>query len=310
MMYGADPDLAVVPKGESFYFVARCGFASMQTSLDYSSWREVDFSFQNGVLRANITDETCPSARGPGHSGFGDLPFALEGAGAVLASTDGYSKLFNLNNDIGRGTNIFQNMSRLDAVVNQIYHIIQTSWTQSGWQYSINDPIVQNNPIMMLDYPHLYVIRISWTPTTYIGLVLSILITFSAWALAARWARATYQFGLDKETWNLLRPVDLMGYSLAAYEDLIYDLNTEEHRKAAVRGKTSTALREHPVEEGTTSLIGLVSNIAMQRPGTQTTASSPITNPGGKFGNQSGARPGVTVTEKRESSSDGNAGDV
>ncbi len=149
------------------------------------------------------------------------------------------------------GTNIFQDQSRLDATVNKILHIVQTMWTQEAHSWAMQNDTVHTHPIIMTDYPHLYIIRISWTPATYIGLVLSLLICLNAWALAARWAWATYRFGFEAETWNLLRPVDLMAYSLAAYQDLIHDLNNKEHRRNAMHGKTRTILRERPLSEGT-----------------------------------------------------------
>jgi hypothetical protein len=85
--------------------------------------------------------------------------------------------------------------------------------------------------------------------------VLSLLITINAYVLAARWARATYRFGFEAETWNLLTPIDLMAYSLAAYQDLIHDLRTVENRRMAMRGLTRTVLRERPLWEGTDHLV-------------------------------------------------------
>ena len=173
---------------------------------------------------------------------------------------------------------------------------------------------VYDNPIIMTDYPHLYVIRITWTPTTYIGLVLSLLIALNAYVLAGRWMKATYRFGFDAETWNLLRPVDLMAYSLAAYQDLIHDLNTVEHRKMAMRGETRTVLRERPVWEGTQSLIGLVSSVQLKSPVTtsDTVASGPISPLGEKLSSPKeeaegeGAGRGVVVERSDEDLERGN----
>lgn len=182
----------------------------------------------------------------------------------ILSLRIGYSKLFNTQHeeDAGTGSRIFDNMSRLDAVVNQIYHIVHTSWSQSIHKYAMHNQTIYNKPVVMTEYPHLYVIRINWTPTTYIGLVLSILITVNAYVLAGRWLRATYRFGFDKDTWNLLTPVDLMAYSLAAYQDLIQDINTVEHRRMAMRGITRTVLRERPLWEGTQQLVRSHSTMA------------------------------------------------
>ncbi|KAK5169912.1 uncharacterized protein LTR77_005890 [Saxophila tyrrhenica] len=290
LLYGTEPDKSGVPQGSDYYFVAKCEFASIKYQDDiYSSWRQVGFTLKNGVLRANVTDERCANARMPTPqsspvSGFADLYFTLEGAGAVLGSSDGYSKLFNLRDDAGQGSNIFSGMSRLDSIVNQVYHIVHTSWSESINKYAMKNQTIYDQPVIMTEYPHLYVIRIDWTPTTYIGLVLSILITANASVLAARWLLATWRFGFDAETWNLLTPVDLMAYSLAAYQDLIHHLNTVEHRRMAMRGATRTVLKERPLWEGTESLIGLVSNSALHRFDTSTAANptSPTSQMTGK----------------------------
>lgn len=96
--YGEDPDYSDVAAGEDYHFVARCTLDFIQFQDNYhSSWRNVDFTLHNGVLSANVTDERCSNARGEdAGSGFRDLQFYLEGAGSVLSSSDGYSKLFNL----------------------------------------------------------------------------------------------------------------------------------------------------------------------------------------------------------------------
>ena len=55
MMYGKDPSpelVATVPSNSSFIFVAKCTFASMMEEGSYSSWRLVDFTLKNGVLRS------------------------------------------------------------------------------------------------------------------------------------------------------------------------------------------------------------------------------------------------------------------
>lgn len=65
--------------------------------------------------------------------------------------------------------------------------------------------------------------------------------------LAGRWLQAVYRFDSETETWNLLRPVDLMAYSLAASQDLVHSVDTKEHRRMEMRGKTTTVLREHPL---------------------------------------------------------------
>lgn len=94
--YDKPPDYSDLPEGIDYKFVATCSidFIQFHDNL-HSSWQKVDFTLKNGVLRANVTDEGCPNPRAP-TSGFIDLQFYLEGSGAVLGSSDGYSKLLNL----------------------------------------------------------------------------------------------------------------------------------------------------------------------------------------------------------------------
>ena len=258
-----------------------------------SSWKQVEFTLNSGVLRANVTDERCPNARADhGWSGFNDLGYALEGAGAVISGPDGYSSFFNEHPPTGAGTNIFAGMSRLDTIVNQIYHIVQTGWTQSIHEYSQDVPRVTDEPIIMTRYPHLFVIRISWTPTTYIGLVLSLLIALNAWVLAARWARATYRFGFGSQTWNLLRPIDLMAYSLAASQDLIHSVNTSERRKMEMRGTHRTVLRERAAD-----LMSFSAGGAAHRAPSEVSNGTHTPEYGQKAGDTVG--PGVSVRERQ-----------
>ena len=117
LMYGVDPDWPKNP-AVGYKFVAKCEIASIKFRTDnlHSSWRKVDFTLKGGVLRANVTEELCPNARADlGFSGFGDLYFDLEGAGEILASTDGYSKVFNRNQPAGNGTSIYENMVSIDV---------------------------------------------------------------------------------------------------------------------------------------------------------------------------------------------------
>jgi hypothetical protein len=278
LMYdGKNPDTSNVPDGATYDFAARCKITQIMDQDNLaSSWRQVDFTLHNGVLRANVTDERCPNARainGTAYSGFMDLYMALQGAADIISSTDGYSKFFNEHPPTGAGTNVFAGMNRLETIVNQIYHIVQTAFSQSSHKYAMQVSTLKEQPIMMTSYPHLYIIRMSWTPTTYIGLILALLITLNAWVLAARWARATYRFGLDSETLNLLRPIDLMAYTLAGSRDLIHCLDTTVHRKMEMDGKSRTVLQEYPVD-----LISVMSGrIAEKAVSDYGSDSSPIT---------------------------------
>ncbi len=159
-----------------------------------------------------------------------------------------------MNADNSDGTDIFAGQSRLDATVNKILHTVATSWGESIYQYAMKNKTVYDQPIVMTTYPHEYVIHVSWTPTTYVGLVLSLMISICAWALAYRWTRAIVRSGTH-ESWDLLRPLDLMAYSMSAHTDpecreLVHDLSTTDRRRKAMRGKTDTVLRVRPMLEG------------------------------------------------------------
>ena len=106
------------------------------------------------------------AAGGHALSGFKDLTYALNGAGSVISSSDGYSKFFNEHPQKGAGTNIFANMSRLDSIVNQIYHIVQTGWTEQTYEYAMKTPRVHDQPVLMTSYPHLFVVKMDWTPVS------------------------------------------------------------------------------------------------------------------------------------------------
>lgn len=309
MMYGNVTSASSRRKYPATKFVAVCEIASLYNNTKHSSWKIVDFSMKGGVLRANVTNEPCPNPRYPGFSGFRDLFYAIEGAASILASTDGYTKLLNNNTELGSGTSVFANMSRLDAAMNKIYHIVQTSYSQTAYEYAMQNEAIYKNPITMTYYPHLYVIRISWTPTTWIGLTLAILIALTSLLLFFRWLRAIYRLGSDRETWNLLRPVDLMAYSLAAYQDLIHDLNTVEHREAAMRQVHGMSLKEYPIAEGMESLIGLVRSSSpvqhrVATPSLSLTAASPLlTSPVGTLKEKTDPGLGVMVEEAHSTKS-------
>lgn len=93
LMYGVPPEPSLrlkTPSGSSFYFAAKCEMMSIMHRDNYlSSWRKVNFVYRNGISHANVTEERCPNARGNYTSGFRDLYFDIEGASAVLSSTDG-----------------------------------------------------------------------------------------------------------------------------------------------------------------------------------------------------------------------------
>ena len=303
MMYGNFSSAAARNKYPADKIVVGCTIPSLVNNTDHSSWRMVNFNMKGGILRANVTDELCPNPRGPTFSGFSDLNYAIEGAASILGGTDGYSKIFNNNTELGTGSDIFRNMTHLDATVNKIYQLVQTSYSQTSHQYSMLTESIYDSPIMMTYYPHEYVIRISWTPTTYIGLVLAICIVATCFALTLRWLLAMHHLGAEPETWNLLNPVDLMAYALAAYKDLIHDLNTPRHRREVMDERMGMKLKEYPIREGTENLIGLVrtNSDVMSRKQAPSLAST-LVSPASPFGTLKRDRHeqqglGVTVEE-------------
>ena len=268
LMNDATPPDTFTDKQGDFKYVAACTIPSLQGQTQYSSWKMVNFNLEGGILRANVSDQACASSRGPDFSGFADLRYALQGAASILSGTDGYTKLINLNEELGEGTPVFSSLNRLEAALNKIYHIVQTSWSQTQYKDAMLSTEVQQNPITMWKYSHLLVIRIAWTPTTWISLGIALGIALMSVFTFARWFRATGCIPSDEETWNLLRPIDLMAYALAAYQDLGELLNMPSQRKAQLKAKPGRILRDHPVGEGTESLLGLVKSASPKTPRT------------------------------------------
>ena len=112
----------------------------------------------------------------------------------------------------------------------------------------------------------------------------------NSWVLAARWVRAVYHFGFEAETWNLLRPVELMAYSLAASQDLIHSLNTKDRRRMEMRGTTRMVLREHP--------FSFLNAVIPQRVGSEAYSYTSVDEYKQKAEEAIG--PGISVRERRE----------
>ena len=299
MLYGDYESAASRKEYPATKIAVTCEIPTMSNNSDHSSWRKVNFNMNGGVLTTNVTEELCPNPRqNDTFSGYTDLLYAIEGAAAILAGEDGYTKLLNNNTELGYGSDIFAGMNRLDAAVNKIYHLVQTSYSQTSYQYAMKNPDIYNHPIIMTNYPHQYVIRISWTPTTYIGLILAIGIALTAIILALRWLLAQHRLHPDRDTWNLLKPVDLMAYALAAYQDLIVDLNTIEHRKEAMREKHGMVLKEYPIHAGTQSLMDLVKSTSPQATRPPPSLASTLVSPMSPIG----------TLEKKQQANGGNLG--
>ena len=258
----------------AFKFVAKCTIPSLHDQNPYSSWQWVDMLSQGGILQPNVSGQICNSPWYAEYSGFFDLRYAIAGAASIASGSDGYTKLLNLNQNAALGSPLFKDQNRLEAALNQLYHIIQTSWSQVAYREALASPGVGKHPIQVLDFPHLLVIRISWTPTTWIGLGIAIALAITSMVTFARWLQATGCIRPDEESWNLLRPVDLMAYSLAAHHDLAEDLNTIANRKAALSQKPAKILREYPIEEGTDSFLDLVKSASPRTPRTTRTQHS------------------------------------
>ena len=294
MMNDSPPPESFTDNQGDFKYVAACTIPSLQdqNQNQHSSWQLVDFRLEGGVLKANVTGQTCPTSRWAGFSGFADLRYALQASASILSGTDGYTKLLNQNSESGRGSPIFSDLNELEAALNKIYHIVQTSWSQTKYREAMASDLVQKYPIQMWTFPHLLVIRISWTPSTWIGLGVAVAIALMSLVTAARWLRATGAIAASEEAWNLLRPIDLMAYALANYGELGERLNSPAQRRAEVRNKKARALRDVSYGEGTGGLLELVRSSAGSSPWTPrsdvpssgVTAFSPLLSEGGSGG--------------------------
>ena len=270
MMNGQPPPNAP----HDYKFVAKCTIPSVEGKNPYTSWQWVDMLSQGGILQANVSGQTCDTPWSGEHTGFLNLRYAIAGAASIASGSDGYTKLLNLNDNEALGSPFFKDQNRLEAALNQLYHIIQTSWSQIAYKEAMAESSVGEHPIQLLDYAHLLVIRVSWTPTTWIGLGIAIALAITSVVTFARWLQATGCIRADEESWNLLRPVDLMAYSLAAHHDLAEDLNSIANRKAALSQKPAKILREYPIENGTDSFLDLVKSASPRTPRTTRTQHS------------------------------------
>ena len=91
--------------------------------------------------------------------------------------------------------------------------------------------------------------------------------------LAFRWllAKNRFGFGSANDTWNLLRPIELMAYTLAASRDVFYTLDTTEHRKMEMRGQTRTLLHEYPMD-----MMKMMAGDNVQKTVSDSWASTPV----------------------------------
>jgi hypothetical protein len=219
-------------------------------------------TLENGVLTVDVTEESCRSemeaAYFPGITGFASLPLAIQASTKILGGIDGYSKLINYNSF---NTSFSQltvaaameyastnDMTLLESTLSQLYGIVQTSWTALD-NGSIAADRVQLRNIFQRDFPHNFIIKTFWTPSTIIAVTLAALIfLFSVWQ-AIRWLIAIRRLGKDTNGWQLLEPVDLMAYSLLAVSDLGPHISTAEARRTVLWSKGGPILVDYSKDD-------------------------------------------------------------
>lgn len=244
-------------KSADYYFTAICSMGDL-TKTKYSSWKWTSLTQENGVITVDVTEESCrtemEAAYFLGITGFAPLPFAIQASTKILGGIDGYSKLINydsFNTSFSQLTMAAakeyastNDMTLLESTLSQLYGIVQTSWTALD-NDSIAADRVQLRNIFQRDFPHNFIIKTFWTPSTIIAVILAALIfLFSIWQ-AIRWLIAIRRLGKDTNGWQLLEPVDLMAYSFLAIGDLGPYINTAEARRTVLRSKGGPILVDY-----------------------------------------------------------------
>ena len=244
-----------------YYFTAICSMGDL-TKTNFSSWKWTSLALENGVLTVDVTEESCRSemeaAYSSGITGFASLPLAIQASTKILGGIDGYSKLINYNSFNTSFSQLTMaaakeyastnDMTLLESTLSQLYAIVQTSWTALD-NDSIAADRVQLRNIFQRDFPHNFIIKTSWMPSTIIAVIFAALIfLFSVWQ-AIRWLIAIRSLGKDTNGWQLLEPVDLMTYSLLAIDDIGPDISTAEARRTALRSKGGPILVDYPKDD-------------------------------------------------------------
>jgi hypothetical protein len=244
-----------------YYFTTICSMGDL-TKTKYSSWKWTSLTLENGVLTVDVTEESCRSeieaAYSSGITGFASLPLAIQASTKILGGIDGYSKLINYNTF---NTSFSQltiaaakeyastnDMTLLESTLSQLYAIVQTSWTALD-NDSIAADRVQLRNIFQRDFPHNFIIKTSWMPSTIIAVILTALIfLFSVWQ-AIRWLIAIRSLSKDTNGWQLLDPLDLMAYAIRAIRDISPDISTAEARRTVLRSKGRPILIDYPKDD-------------------------------------------------------------
>jgi hypothetical protein len=241
----------------NYFFTAICNMSDL-TKTKYSSWKWTSLTLENGVNTVDVTEESCRSemeaAYFPGITGFAHLPLAIQASTKILGGIDGYSKLINydsFNTSFSQLTMAAakeyasaNDMTLLESTLSQLYGIVQTSWTALD-NDSIAADRVQLRNIFQRDFPHNFIIKICWTPSTIIAVILAALIfLFSVWQ-AIRWLIAIRRLGKDTNGWQLLKLVDLIAYSFRAIDDLGPHIRTTEAGRTVLRSKDGPILIDY-----------------------------------------------------------------
>jgi hypothetical protein len=242
----------------NYYFTAICNMSNL-TKTKYSSWKWTSLTLKNGVYTVDVTEESCRSemeaAYFPGITGFAHLPLAIQASTRILGGIDGYSKLINydsFNTSFSQLTLAAakeyasaNDMTLLESTLSQLYGIVQTSWTALDNDFIAAERVQLRN-IFQRDFPHNFIIKIYWTPSTIIAVILAALIfLFSVWQ-ATRWLIAIRRLGKNTNGWQLLKLFDLIAYSFRAIGDLGPHISITEAQRTVLRSKDEPTLIDYP----------------------------------------------------------------
>jgi hypothetical protein len=198
----------------------------------HSTWKWTSLILDSGVMSAEIGTDDCTSAMEESltyqSTGFANLPLAIEATTKILGGIDGYSKLINYDSFSTAFSQLTieqamayareADMNLLESLLSQMLGIVHTSWTAIVG----DDDERLGVPILQRDFPHHYVIKTFWTPTTIVAVVITGLILLTTVWQAIGWYLAVRMLGKDREKqgWQLLDAEDLMEYTTLAVDDL------------------------------------------------------------------------------------------
>ncbi|KAK7897833.1 hypothetical protein LTR67_004463 [Exophiala xenobiotica] len=242
---------------QSYYSTAICSMYDLKDTA-HSSWLWTSLDLNNGIITMDVSTDPCrkemETAYFKGITGFDPLPLAIEATTTILGGVDGYSKLINYNSFNSSFSQLTleqaeayaqeHDMNLLESLLSQLYAIVQTSWTALD-NATITQSHASTTNILQRNFPHNFIIKTFWSPTTYIAVVLAALIWICSVWQALRCLIAIRRLGKETHGWQLLEPLDLIAYSALAAGDLGPHVATSEARMAALREKDGIILKEY-----------------------------------------------------------------